>query len=82
MLADIDTLIHLDALRRPSAATDLQSASDAEIALALQGGAHRDIALASGTLRATLIEQLDMLKGFDTPALLDRRYARLMSYGL
>lgn len=43
MLADFDTLTHLDALRRPGAAPDLQRAPDAETALALQGGAYRDI---------------------------------------
>lgn len=46
------------------------------------GGAHRDLNKVSQTLQASLIEQLDMLKGMDSKALLDRRYQRLMSYGL
>jgi acetyl-CoA carboxylase carboxyl transferase subunit alpha len=46
------------------------------------GGAHRDPAAASANIRASLIEQLDMLKAFDNDALLKRRYDRLMSYGL
>jgi acetyl-CoA carboxylase carboxyl transferase subunit alpha len=46
------------------------------------GGAHRDPAKAAASIRAELTSQLDMLKGFDTEALLVRRYERLMSYGL
>ena len=46
------------------------------------GGAHRDPAAASATIRAELCAQLDMLKKFDNEALLARRYERLMSYGL
>ena len=46
------------------------------------GGAHRDPAKTSANIRASLTEQLDMLKGFDNDALLKRRYDRLMSYGL
>ncbi|TDF78256.1 acetyl-CoA carboxylase carboxyltransferase subunit alpha [Pseudomonas sp. H9] len=46
------------------------------------GGAHRDPAKMSASIRSDLIEQLDMLKKFDNDALLKRRYDRLMSYGL
>ncbi|MNE04795.1 Acetyl-coenzyme A carboxylase carboxyl transferase subunit alpha [compost metagenome] len=46
------------------------------------GGAHRDPAKMSDSVRGELIEQLDMLKKFDNDALLKRRYDRLMSYGL
>ena len=46
------------------------------------GGAHRDPAAASASIRADLISQLDMLKKLDHEALLKRRYDRLMSYGL
>ena len=46
------------------------------------GGAHSDPAAAAESVRqALLIGQLDMLKTFDTEALLKRRYERLMSYG-
>ncbi|MFP3373003.1 acetyl-CoA carboxylase carboxyl transferase subunit alpha [Pseudomonas sp. SIMBA_068] len=46
------------------------------------GGAHRDPVKVSESIRADLIEQLDMLDKFDNDALLARRYERLMSYGL
>ena len=46
------------------------------------GGAHRDPAAASASIRAELASQLDMLKKLDSEALLKRRYDRLMSYGL
>ena len=46
------------------------------------GGAHRDPAAASATIRSELLSQLDMLKKLDTETLLKRRYDRLMSYGL
>ncbi|MDR6177473.1 MULTISPECIES: acetyl-CoA carboxylase carboxyltransferase subunit alpha [unclassified Pseudomonas] len=46
------------------------------------GGAHRDPQAMANSLRSALLEQLDELKGYDLPALLDRRYKRLMSYGI
>lgn len=46
------------------------------------GGAHRDPQAMASSLRSALLEQLDELKGYDLPALLDRRYKRLMSYGI
>ena len=46
------------------------------------GGAHRDPAKMSESIRADLVQQLDMLGKFDNDALLARRYERLMSYGL
>ncbi|MCE7766169.1 acetyl-CoA carboxylase carboxyl transferase subunit alpha [Pseudomonas sp. WOUb67] len=46
------------------------------------GGAHRDPVKVSESIRADLIQQLDMLGKFDNDALLARRYERLMSYGL
>ncbi|PVZ20748.1 MULTISPECIES: acetyl-CoA carboxylase carboxyltransferase subunit alpha [unclassified Pseudomonas] len=46
------------------------------------GGAHRNVAEASASISDSLIEQLDMLKAMDMPSLLDRRYQRLMSYGV
>ncbi len=46
------------------------------------GGAHRDPAAAAASIRAELSSQLAMLKKLDNEALLERRYERLMSYGL
>ncbi|ATP43639.1 acetyl-CoA carboxylase carboxyltransferase subunit alpha [Pseudomonas kermanshahensis] len=46
------------------------------------GGAHRDPAAMSESIRADLVQQLDMLGKLDNDALLARRYERLMSYGL
>ena len=46
------------------------------------GGAHRDPAKMSESIRADLVEQLEMLGKFDSDALLARRYDRLMSYGV
>ncbi|MEN5304807.1 acetyl-CoA carboxylase carboxyl transferase subunit alpha [Pseudomonas sp. TWI628] len=46
------------------------------------GGAHRDPAKMSESIRADLVQQLDMLAKLDNDALLARRYDRLMSYGL
>ncbi|WP_295463610.1 acetyl-CoA carboxylase carboxyltransferase subunit alpha [uncultured Pseudomonas sp.] len=46
------------------------------------GGAHRDPEAMAASLRTALLQQLDELKGYDVPALLERRYERLMSYGI
>ncbi|WP_323615126.1 acetyl-CoA carboxylase carboxyltransferase subunit alpha [Pseudomonas putida] len=46
------------------------------------GGAHRDPAQMSESIRADLVQQLDMLGKLDNDTLLARRYERLMSYGL
>ncbi len=46
------------------------------------GGAHRDPATAAQSIRAELLEQLDMLRTLDDAQLLERRYERLMSYGV
>lgn len=46
------------------------------------GGAHRDPQAMANSLRTALLGQLDELKGYDMPALLERRYERLMSYGI
>ncbi|MEY1661488.1 acetyl-CoA carboxylase carboxyltransferase subunit alpha [Isoalcanivorax beigongshangi] len=45
------------------------------------GGAHRDHDLAAQRLRKSLIKALARLDDLDTTELVDRRYARLMSYG-
>ncbi|GGL94922.1 acetyl-coenzyme A carboxylase carboxyl transferase subunit alpha [Pseudomonas asuensis] len=46
------------------------------------GGAHRDPAVMSASIREALVDQLDMLKKFSSEDLLTRRYERLMSYGI
>ncbi|NVK42207.1 MAG: acetyl-CoA carboxylase carboxyl transferase subunit alpha [Oceanospirillaceae bacterium] len=46
------------------------------------GGAHRDPAAASESIRQELSKQLASLQKHDTDALLKRRYDRLMSYGI
>lgn len=46
------------------------------------GGAHRDPQAMAASLLSALLQQLDDLKGYDVPALLERRYERLMSYGI
>ena len=46
------------------------------------GGAHRDAELIAASIKATLISQLAELETMETQALVDRRYKRLMSYGL
>lgn len=46
------------------------------------GGAHRDVPLMAANLKKHLVETLDKLEGMDDAELLERRYERLMSYGL
>jgi len=46
------------------------------------GGAHRDADLVAASIKSTLMSQLTELESMDTEALLQRRYKRLMSYGL
>lgn len=46
------------------------------------GGAHRDPASTAEAVRQQLAGQLDVLRGLDTDTLLERRYSRLMSYGV
>jgi len=46
------------------------------------GGAHRDPAATAEAVRQQLAGQLEVLRGLDADALLERRYSRLMSYGV
>ena len=46
------------------------------------GGAHSNPAGAAESIRLQLTEQLQKLRAFSTEELLDRRYKRLMSYGI
>lgn len=46
------------------------------------GGAHRNPELMAANLKQHLLETLDRLSGFESDELLERRYERLMSYGV
>jgi len=46
------------------------------------GGAHRDPAAAAESIRQELVAQLKSLRKLDDAKLLERRYERLMSYGI
>jgi acetyl-CoA carboxylase carboxyl transferase subunit alpha len=46
------------------------------------GGAHRDVAAAAGNIKAVLVEQLDRLGAMEVDELVERRYQRLMNYGI
>lgn len=46
------------------------------------GGAHRDVAATAEKIKVALLEQLDRLNATDSDELIERRYKRLMSYGL
>ena len=46
------------------------------------GGAHRNVAATSENIKRALIEQVDRLAAMGINELVDRRYQRLMSYGI
>jgi acetyl-CoA carboxylase carboxyl transferase subunit alpha len=46
------------------------------------GGAHRDVDATAASIKAALIEQLDRFTAMDLDELVERRYKRLMSYGI
>lgn len=46
------------------------------------GGAHRDVAQVAANIKAALLDQIDQLTAMDLDELVERRYRRLMSYGL
>ncbi|WP_207061759.1 acetyl-CoA carboxylase carboxyl transferase subunit alpha [Motiliproteus sp. SC1-56] len=46
------------------------------------GGAHRDVPLMAASLKQQLIETLDQLQALSMDELLQKRYDRLMSYGI
>jgi acetyl-CoA carboxylase carboxyl transferase subunit alpha len=46
------------------------------------GGAHRDVANVCASIKVALIEQLDRLSQLSEDELVNRRYERLMSYGI
>ncbi len=45
------------------------------------GGAHRNYEEIAANMKATLLRQLEDLKGLDSDSLLERRYQRLLNYG-
>ena len=46
------------------------------------GGANRDVAETSANIKRALIDQIERLIAMDRKELVDRRYQRLMSYGI
>ena len=46
------------------------------------GGAHRDVAEVSTRIKVALLDQIDQLTAMDLDDLVERRYRRLMSYGI
>ncbi len=46
------------------------------------GGAHRDVQAMSASIKTALIEQVDRLSSMTPEDLVERRYQRLMSYGI
>ena len=46
------------------------------------GGAHRDVATTAANIKAALLEQVDRLMAMDRDELVERRYQRLMSFGI
>ena len=46
------------------------------------GGAHRDVAATAANVKAALLDQLDRLTAIELDDLVERRYKRLMSYGI
>ena len=46
------------------------------------GGAHRDVAAAAANIKTALLRQLDTLAEMDPDELVERRYNRLMHYGI
>ena len=46
------------------------------------GGAHRDLDTMAATLKEALIQQLYTLQQMELDSLLERRYQRLMAYGI
>jgi len=46
------------------------------------GGAHRDVPAAAAKVKETLLDQLDRLQSMELDDLIERRYKRLMNYGI
>ena len=46
------------------------------------GGAHRDVAQVAANIKSALVDQIDQLTAMNIDELVERRYQRLMSYGI
>ena len=46
------------------------------------GGAHRDVEQVAGSIKSSLLEQIEQLTAMEVDDLIERRYRRLMSYGI
>jgi len=46
------------------------------------GGAHRDLAAVSASIKSALLDQIEQLAAMDLDDLVERRYRRLMRYGI
>ncbi len=46
------------------------------------GGAHRDVAAVAANIKAALVDQVERLQTMEVDDLIERRYRRLMSYGI
>ena len=83
------SIVWRDSKKAPEAAEAMQM--DAKSILKLDlideileeplGGAHRNSSLTFATLRKSIISNLGKLKTFSLPALVERRYKRLIGYG-
>ncbi len=46
------------------------------------GGAHRDVEQVAGSIKSSLLDQIEQLTAMEVDDLIERRYRRLMSYGI
>ncbi len=46
------------------------------------GGAHRDVEQVAGNIKSSLLDQIEQLTAMEVDDLIERRYRRLMSYGI
>lgn len=46
------------------------------------GGAHRDMEQVAGSIKSSLLDQIEQLTAMEVDDLIERRYRRLMSYGI
>ncbi len=46
------------------------------------GGAHRDVEQVAGRIKSSLLDQIEQLTAMEVDDLIERRYRRLMSYGI
>jgi acetyl-CoA carboxylase carboxyl transferase subunit alpha len=46
------------------------------------GGAHRDVKMVAANIKSALVNQVERLQNMNIDSLVERRYRRLMSYGI